>query len=139
MVVKPDGAVIGGSSPEERNVVSGNGADGIHIEFSSTGSSVRGNWVGTDAGGTLAGPITVGSNASINPENTTVTISGNISGGAGAQLLFGVPGTARNGNVTLMRVPCPGALRIVAEELTLLLTGIDLAQTRLRTWWRKSA
>ena len=33
----------------------------------------------------------------------------------------------------------PGALRIVAEELTLLLTGIDLAQTRPRTWWRKSA
>ena len=31
----------------------------------------------------------------------------------------------------------PGALRIVAEELTLLLTGIDLAQTRPRTWWRK--
>jgi transposase len=32
----------------------------------------------------------------------------------------------------------PGALRIVAEELTLLLTGIDLEQTRTRSWWRKA-
>ena len=33
----------------------------------------------------------------------------------------------------------PGALRIVAEELTLLLTGIDLEQTQARPWWRKAA
>jgi hypothetical protein len=33
----------------------------------------------------------------------------------------------------------PGALRIVAEELTLLLTGIDLEKTRPRPWWRKAA
>ncbi len=33
----------------------------------------------------------------------------------------------------------PGALRIVAEELTLLLSGIDLEKTRPRSWWRKAA
>lgn len=33
----------------------------------------------------------------------------------------------------------PGALRIVAEELTLLLAGIDLDKTRTRQWWRKAA
>jgi hypothetical protein len=33
----------------------------------------------------------------------------------------------------------PGAMRIVAEELTLLLTGIDLEKTRMRSWWRKAA
>jgi transposase len=33
----------------------------------------------------------------------------------------------------------PEALRIVAEELTLLLTGIDLEKTRTRPWWRKAA
>jgi len=33
----------------------------------------------------------------------------------------------------------PGALRIVAEELTLLLSGIDLDKTRARRWWRKAA
>ena len=32
-----------------------------------------------------------------------------------------------------------GALRIVAEELTLLLSGIDLDKTRARPWWRKAA
>jgi transposase len=32
-----------------------------------------------------------------------------------------------------------GALRIVAEELTLLLTGIDLEKTQTRRWWRKAA
>jgi transposase len=32
----------------------------------------------------------------------------------------------------------PGALRIMAEELTLLLSGIDLDKTRARKWWRKA-
>jgi transposase len=32
----------------------------------------------------------------------------------------------------------PGALRILAEELTLLLSGIDLEKTRARAWWRKA-
>lgn len=41
--------------------------------------------------------------------------------------------------------PCPdtvpetGALRILGEELTLLLSGIDLDKTRSRNWWRKAA
>lgn len=33
----------------------------------------------------------------------------------------------------------PAALRILAEELTLLLSGIDLDKTRERNWWRKAA
>lgn len=32
-----------------------------------------------------------------------------------------------------------GALRILAEELTLLLSGIDLEKTSARRWWRKAA
>jgi transposase len=32
-----------------------------------------------------------------------------------------------------------GALRILAEELTLLLSGIDLEATAQRPWWRKAA
>ena len=31
------------------------------------------------------------------------------------------------------------ALRILGEELTLLLSGIDLEKTRSRAWWRKAA
>lgn len=33
----------------------------------------------------------------------------------------------------------PGALRILGEELTLLLSGIDLEKTRARPWWRRAA
>jgi transposase len=32
-----------------------------------------------------------------------------------------------------------GALRVLAEELTLLLSGIDLEQSRTRPWWRQAA
>jgi transposase len=35
--------------------------------------------------------------------------------------------------------PASAALRILAEELTLLLSGIDLEKTRSRAWWRKAA
>jgi transposase len=35
--------------------------------------------------------------------------------------------------------PENGALRILSEELTLLLSGIDLEKTRSRNWWRKAA
>jgi transposase len=31
------------------------------------------------------------------------------------------------------------ALRILAEELTLLLSGLDLEKTSARPWWRKAA
>jgi transposase len=33
----------------------------------------------------------------------------------------------------------PAGLRILGEELTLLLGGIDLEKTRRRDWWRKAA
>ena len=33
----------------------------------------------------------------------------------------------------------PGALRIMAEELTLLLSGIDWEKTSRRAWWRQAA
>lgn len=35
---------------------------------------------------------------------------------------------------------CDGTgLRILTEELTLMLSGIDLERTRSRAWWRKAA
>ncbi len=34
--------------------------------------------------------------------------------------------------------PEPAALRILAEELTLLLSGLDLEKTRSRAWWRRA-
>ncbi len=44
--------VIGGSSPEYRNIISGNGGNGIYIETDS--NSVLGNFIGTDITGSYA-------------------------------------------------------------------------------------
>jgi len=35
--------------------------------------------------------------------------------------------------------PTAAGLQVLAEELTLLLSGIDLEKTRSRAWWRKAA
>ncbi len=44
---------IGGSTPSERNVISGNGWSGVGINGSgTTGNTVSGNYIGTDVGGT---------------------------------------------------------------------------------------
>ncbi len=44
---------IGGDTPEERNVISGNGGPGVSIEGSGTdANTVIGNYIGTDANGT---------------------------------------------------------------------------------------
>lgn len=56
--VQIDGApnnIIGGSEAGEGNVISGNGRQGICVTGSSaTGTVIRGNYIGTDAGGTQA-------------------------------------------------------------------------------------
>ena len=48
------GNVVGGTLTADRNVISGNDAEGIRIEtLSATGNAIIGNYVGLDAGGTL--------------------------------------------------------------------------------------
>lgn len=56
-----DGAMnrIGGSAAVDRNVISGNGGDGIQIQRAAADSNeVRGNYIGTDATGLTAVPNT---------------------------------------------------------------------------------
>jgi CSLREA domain-containing protein len=45
-------SVIGGSTPDKRNVISGNGDAGILIGFDSPANVIKGNYVGTDKSGT---------------------------------------------------------------------------------------
>jgi CSLREA domain-containing protein len=45
------GTTVGGSSPSERNVISGNGASGVSILSDSAGTRVQGNYIGTDKSG----------------------------------------------------------------------------------------
>ncbi len=45
---------IGGTTTAERNVISGNGGDGIRAEFASSNNIIKGNFIGTNAAGTAA-------------------------------------------------------------------------------------
>ncbi|HVX12701.1 MAG TPA: DUF4214 domain-containing protein [Pirellulales bacterium] len=54
------GQTIGGTSPVDRNVISGNGAGGIQVGASGhgggVGGTISGNFIGTDPTGTVAAP-----------------------------------------------------------------------------------
>lgn len=102
---------IGGKTPEERNVISGNSGDGIRI-FNSSNNTVQGNYIGTDATGMLAFPnlqtgVAVSSSYSDDkyPINNLIggdlseegnLISGNASSGI---LLSNVSSTFIQGNI----------------------------------------
>ncbi|WP_442510878.1 VCBS domain-containing protein [Novipirellula sp. SH528] len=84
--------VIGGTTTEARNVISGNSVDGIYISgATSTGNSLQGNFIGTNAAGTAAISngrfgISLINNASANTIGGAVSgagnlISGNVSSG----------------------------------------------------------
>jgi len=69
---------VGGTTPAERNVSSGNGANGIRTETSlSPGIVVSGNYVGTDVTGTIAVPNKL---TGITGEGHGVTIGGSAPG-----------------------------------------------------------
>ena len=95
--------VIGGTSPADRNVISGNGQVGIGIPGSgATGNLVLGNLVGTDATGTLAlgnawGGVSIFNGATNNTVGGTATGSRNVvSGNPGGGVSFAAPGTDSN-------------------------------------------
>jgi hypothetical protein len=76
--------LIGGNTPGRRNIISGNGADGVNIinygaGFQVFANQIAGNYIGTDATGSVAIPngIYGVEIAGINP------INGNLVGGAG--------------------------------------------------------
>src|SRR5262249_61747836 len=79
------GNAVGGTAAGARNVISGNGGDGVTIKDTGTmGNVVAGNFIGTNAAGTLA----LG-NGTSDPFADGVDVnggaSGNLIGGAGAR------------------------------------------------------
>jgi hypothetical protein len=68
------GNTVGGSNTNQRNVIAGNGGDGVQIDGeASDGNTVRGNWIGVGAdGATLLGTGGVGIFVSTGADNTVV-------------------------------------------------------------------
>ena len=94
---------LGGTTPETRNVISGNAGSAVHIaENTSTGNQLIGNYIGTDATGTQnignGGWNVVVQSAPNNVIGGTTPAAGNvIAGGTGYGVL--IHGPSATGNV----------------------------------------
>jgi CSLREA domain-containing protein len=101
--------LIGGSTPADRNVISGNGANGLNIRFSGAApdsNKVQGNYLGTNEAGNAAVP---NAEVGISVTNATSTLIGGsnpgegnlISGNTqnGVALSGGTPGTTLEDNL----------------------------------------
>ncbi len=94
------GNQIGGTTPAERNIVSGNIGSGIDVTGAGTNTNlVEGNYVGTDITGTLAlgnqfGGVQIFNGAQLNTVSGNV-ISGNVTNG------LAVDGAGANGNTII--------------------------------------
>jgi hypothetical protein len=99
-MIKSSNNIVGGSTPASRNVISGNGglagviAAGIHIL--EGGNRVQGNFIGTDASGTVALGQIAGSGVRLAFAGPNNTIGGNTegerniisaNGGAGVEIM----------------------------------------------------
>jgi hypothetical protein len=56
LYVNSSGNTIGGTSPQARNIISGNGASGVYIGPGTSDNVVWGNYIGTNAAGTAPRP-----------------------------------------------------------------------------------
>ncbi|HEY9171011.1 MAG TPA: Calx-beta domain-containing protein, partial [Verrucomicrobiae bacterium] len=96
------GNILGGLTPAARNVISGNGSDGIELNGgSATGNHILGNFIGTDLpGGGDLGNAAAGVYLTASPTNTLGGVSAAarniISGNDGAGV--SVAATGANGN-----------------------------------------
>ncbi len=105
LAVKADGVVIGGTTAADRNVISGNVYYGIEIYSSASGSSIRGNYIGTraDGSGTLGNGLSgiyLQGGAFNNTIGGTAANEGNLIAGNGGDGVW-VGATAGAGNAIL--------------------------------------
>jgi hypothetical protein len=94
------GLMVGGSTAAARNVVSGNDY-GLSLAGGSSGTTVLGNYVGTDAGGTL--PLGNGTGILVVNSGTTDTVIGGVGAGEGNLIAFNQTGIWDLGTRTTMR------------------------------------
>jgi hypothetical protein len=75
---------IGGSTPGERNVISGNNVDGISLDGAGTGNRISGNYIGTNAAGDATVPNGQYNISLVNgSDGTIIGTNGDGSGDAG--------------------------------------------------------
>ncbi|TMG64404.1 MAG: hypothetical protein E6H81_15650, partial [Chloroflexi bacterium] len=82
------GNAIGGTAAGSRNLISGNGANGIFVNAAGANTAVAGNWIGIDVSGSLA--IANAANGVHVFGATNAAITGNVISGNGAG--FGAAG-----------------------------------------------
>ena len=118
------GATIGGTAPADRNLVSGNAAGfarGIET-WESSGNTIQGNYVGTNAAGTAAVPngaagIALDGTAGVGSDNNTIGGSaagaGNLCSGnqvEGIYASLGSDGNTLQGNIVGLNASATAAL-----------------------------
>ncbi|MFO0850510.1 MAG: right-handed parallel beta-helix repeat-containing protein [Gemmataceae bacterium] len=96
------GVVIGGPTPADRNLISGNVGAGVQITgVATTGNTVLGNFIGTNAGGSAAVPnargVSIFGGASGNTVGGTTAAARNVISGNTVQgVVLNDPGTSNN-------------------------------------------
>jgi parallel beta-helix repeat protein len=116
-------AAIGGSGPGEGNLISGNTGDGIVLTVGS-GSTVRGNLIGTDASGTQPLPNDTG--ISLGQTNVTVGGTGAGEGNVVAACRIGITSSASGAVIqgNWIGTNAPGTALLGNTE-----TGIEFGST----------
>lgn len=78
------GSTLGGTAPGQRNVISGNGDDGVEVSHTSatTNNVITGNYIGTDLSGTRAPAYTANANTGVYLEDgvTANVVQDNVIG-----------------------------------------------------------
>jgi CSLREA domain-containing protein len=79
IVAASDGNMIGGATPADRNLISGNEASGVNV-FNASDNVLLGNLIGTDAAGTAAIPNLRGIRNFGSPGSPNTVIGGALTG-----------------------------------------------------------
>jgi hypothetical protein len=118
--------IVGGTTPAERNVISGNFNIGVQLSNDITGTLIQGNYIGTKADGTSAlGNLYAGI---YSPYGVTGATIGGTASGASNVIAFNGVGNAGNGGVSLSKgLPfTPGKSMTVSQNAIFSNNGLGI-------------